>query len=320
MCTYNGCSFLPEQLESIAAEKRAPDELVICDDKSTDNTAAIVEDFSERVPFPVRFFVNTANIGSTANFERAISLCSGDIVALADQDDVWYSKKLERIEQQFVASEAIVASFSDADLIRDDSLPMNSRLWTSVGFGADEQKKFSAGEATNVLIKRPVVTGAAMAFRRRFFDLLRPIPRDVVHDRWMSLLLSAIGPIAVIPEPLMQYRRHRGQQIGVGPQHFKDRFQQARTRGEDFHLSEVEFFRRVRNRLEQHRGEFPQVDIAVPEITKKISHLERRVQMRRTVLGRVPNVIREVCNRGYWRYSAGWESVAKDLFLPTTSS
>src|SRR3954471_22171418 len=135
MCTYNGAAFLPEQLESIAAQKRAPDELVVSEDRSTDNTADIVRAFSTRVPFPVRFIVNSANLGSTANFENAISMCSGDIVALADQDDVWYANKLERMEQQFVQSEAIVAAFSDADMIRDDSRAMDSRLWTSVVFG-----------------------------------------------------------------------------------------------------------------------------------------------------------------------------------------
>lgn len=320
MCTYNGARFLPEQLESIAAQKRAPDELVICDDLSTDNTVAIAQEFSKRVPFPVRLIVNTQNLGSTANFENAILLCSGDIVALADQDDVWYASKLEAIEKEFHASRAIVAAFSDADLIDGKSQSVCTRLWTAVGFSPREQKKFAAGEASNVLIKRPVVTGAAMAFRREFVDLLMPIPRDIVHDRWMSLLLAALGPITLISEPLMRYRRHRSQQIGIGPQGFQDRISQARLKGADFYLDEISFFRRVNIHLQRLRASFPRAGNAIPEIENKISHLQRRIDLPRTVLTRVPTVLREVCNRGYWRYSAGWESVAKDVFLKTTRS
>src|ERR1700681_1060394 len=78
MCTYNGESYLPEQLRSIAAQTRLADALVICDDHSTDRTAAMVTEFAEYVSFPVRLHVNPQTLGSTKNFEKAIRFCSGD--------------------------------------------------------------------------------------------------------------------------------------------------------------------------------------------------------------------------------------------------
>src|ERR687885_1327551 len=94
MCTYNGAAFLREQLQSLAAQARTPDELVVCDDASADATVRVVREFAAAAPFPVRLTVNERNLGSTKNFERAISLCAGDLVALSDQDDLWLPAKL----------------------------------------------------------------------------------------------------------------------------------------------------------------------------------------------------------------------------------
>src|ERR1022692_2995726 len=99
MCTFDGGRFLSAQLESIAAQTRPPDELVVCDDGSSDASGNIIKDFARRAAFPTRLVVNDKHLGSTKNFEQAISLCQGTIVALADQDDVWYPHKLQRIEK-----------------------------------------------------------------------------------------------------------------------------------------------------------------------------------------------------------------------------
>ncbi len=99
LCTYNGERFLPQQLASMAKQTRLPDELVVCDDRSTDRTMALVREFAASSPYPVRIFENEHNLGFAANFERAIRLCEGDLIALSDQDDIWYPIRLERSEQ-----------------------------------------------------------------------------------------------------------------------------------------------------------------------------------------------------------------------------
>ena len=78
--TYNGAKFLPEQLESISAQAALPEELVVSDDCSTDETVAIIREFARRAPFPVKLNVNQKNLGSTGNFAEAIALCTGDAI------------------------------------------------------------------------------------------------------------------------------------------------------------------------------------------------------------------------------------------------
>ncbi|GAG35502.1 unnamed protein product, partial [marine sediment metagenome] len=113
MCTCNGAAFLPEQLASIAAQTRRPDELVVCDDHSTDKTVSIVESFAAKAGFDVRLVVNAQPLGATKNFEKAIGLCGGDIIALSDQDDVWLPGKLSRIEAALAGSPAAAMVFAD---------------------------------------------------------------------------------------------------------------------------------------------------------------------------------------------------------------
>ena len=315
MCTFNGEQFLSDQLESIAAQSRLPDELVVCDDGSSDSSREFVREFARRAAFATRLVLNDKNLGSTKNFEKAISLCQGAIVSLADQDDVWYRHKLERIEKAFMRSTAMVAAFSDADLIDDDSRLLGRRLWNAFSFNTGEQRRFSNGRALRVLVKHPVVTGATMAFRRDLFDIVAPIPSNDIHDRWISFLLAARGQFAVIPDPLMQYRCHEEQQEGLPPLILRDLIAQARSRGANFHLEEIERFRQLYDQLEKRKADFPYAQCALKEIHGKISHLGHRAQLPRTRVARIPIVLRESLNGGYWRYSAGWNSVAKDLVI-----
>ncbi len=317
MCTFNGERFLAAQLESIAAQDRAPDELVICDDASSDRSVEIVREFAARAPFRTRIDLNNKNLGSTKNFEKAITLCQGPIVALADQDDVWYGRKLSRIEETFLQPNQPVAAFSDADLIDEESHSLGMGLWKSFLFDLREQRQFHDGRALDVLVKRPVVTGATMAFRKEFVDFVFPVPPETVHDCWISFLLAACGQLEPISEPLMQYRRYRGQQIGPGPGPSTplERMRQARSTGPSFYLEEIARFRQLQERLERGSGNFPNAKLAQSEIKAKIAHLERRVQLPRSRVARIPSVLREAFKGGYRRYSAGWKSVAKDLVV-----
>lgn len=315
MCTYNGARFLKEQLASIASQFRSPDELVICDDRSSDGTVEIVKEFARRSPIETRLVVNDQNLGSTKNFEKAIFLCQGDIVSLADQDDVWHRHKLKRIEETFLRSNAIVAVFSDADIIDDESRPLGLRLWNACRFDSGERARFAKHRALEVLVRHPVVTGATMAFRRELFNIVTPIPSDHMHDRWISFLLAALGQFQAIRESLMQYRWHQGQQAGLPPQNLSGLITQAQARGATFHHQEIDRFRQLRERLTERQTAFPFAQMALREIERKISHLTFRAQLPKARAARIPSVLHESFNLGYWRYSAGWNSIARDLVI-----
>src|ERR1700722_5203140 len=97
MCTYNGGQYLEEQLESIAMQSRMPAELVVCDDQSTDDTLSIVKRFEANAPFAVNVVRNNQRLASTRNFDQAIGLARGELIALCGQDDRWVATKLERL-------------------------------------------------------------------------------------------------------------------------------------------------------------------------------------------------------------------------------
>ena len=94
MATFNGGRYLREQLDSIRRQSLLPTELIVCDDGSSDDTVEIVRGFATDAPFKVVIDAHGQRLGFTPNFLRAIGLCTGEVVALCDQDDVWDERKL----------------------------------------------------------------------------------------------------------------------------------------------------------------------------------------------------------------------------------
>src|SRR5215468_7332763 len=119
ICTYNGARFVREQLASIAAQTRPPDELIVCDDGSKDATVEIINSFARASGFPVQLKINEARLGSTRNFDQALGLCNGEGIAFSDQDDVWLPQKLEMLEKHLMRGAAL--AFTDGEVV-DSSL------------------------------------------------------------------------------------------------------------------------------------------------------------------------------------------------------
>lgn len=148
LCTYNGARYLEQQLASIASQTRLPDEMIICDDRSSDGTVDILKNFALGARFPVQLYLNERNLGSTGNFEKAIGLSSGDIIFPCDQDDYWHPQKLECIEQIFLAAPGVGLVFSDAEVMDEHFNPLRYCLWHSIGFDASEQALVKSGGGT----------------------------------------------------------------------------------------------------------------------------------------------------------------------------
>lgn len=314
MCTYNGARFLPEQLDSIGAQTRLPDELVVCDDRSTDETVEMLQSFARKVPFEVRLEVNERDLGSTKNFEKAIGKCAGEIIALADQDDVWLPDKLGLIESVFLARPSVGVVFSDADVVDENQVSLGFRLWASVGLSSALQNGISNGRGTQVLLNHNVVTGATMAFRCKFRNLVLPIAENWVHDGWIALFISVVADLALIREPLIRYRKQPRQQIGPGSYHFAERFVRARRTGAKEYCALAEQYASARERL-LAVGDNLHFQSIIPQLDKKIKHLNARAQMSLNPnrVSRLPWVVEELISGRYHHYSAGWESAAKDL-------
>lgn len=316
MCTYNGAEFLEEQVRSMAAQSRLPDELVVCDDRSTDSTVPLLRELERQMPFPIHIHVNDANLGSTRNFERAIGLCDGDVIALSDQDDVWMPQKLAVLESMF-ADPAVLAVFTDGEIVDEALEPLGYGLFDHVRFGAAERAQLAGEGGLTLFLSRCIATGAAMAFRRELRDVALPIPagrKSMIHDRWIAICAAALSGLRHSDEKLIAYRQHAKQQIGA-PSHdaaqSRVSLEDMRRRDRAHYREQLHDVRLVAERL--GTLDRPQVR---DTLQRWIRHLERRAALPGNRLARLPTVARELANGGYRDFSAGWSSSAKDLLRP----
>ena len=316
MCTYNGAEFLPAQLESIAAQSRQPDEIVICDDGSTDDTHLLVNKFGVESSLPVAVHTNPQNLGSVKNFERAIGLCTGDVIALSDQDDVWRADKLQLIEAAFERNEKVGLVFSDAEIVDEKLDPLGRRMWQEVGFDSHKRKVLASGRALDVLVTGWTATGATMAFRSKYKRLALPIPTNIqmIHDGWIALTVAAVADVVTIDEPLIRYRQHERQQIGAPtrlPKAPKATTLEALKRSNpstELHT----ILETLEQRLLDHRNEFD-CRKALSFASDYASHLDARANLPQRRLNRVPTILRELLTWRYHEYANGFKSAAKDL-------
>lgn len=195
MAAYNGGPYINEQLESLIRQSRRPDELVVSDDFSADSTPDIVGRFAAVAPFDVRFYRNEKNLGLVKNFETAIRRCSGDVVFLSDQDDVWLPEKLRAVEKIFQDRPEVQVVVNDAKIVSHDL--------TASGVTLQGQLR-----ALN-LSDNNFITGCCTAFRRSMLPVILPIPEDAIaHDAWINDLAIAMNVRSVLRESLQLYRRH----------------------------------------------------------------------------------------------------------------
>lgn len=322
MCTYNGAQYLQAQLASLAAQTRLPDQLVVCDDRSVDDTANLVRSFAARAPFPVRLHVNEQNLGSTKNFERAIEFCHGDIIALCDQDDVWQPAKLLRIMDVFASRPEAGLVFTDAEVVDENLRPLDYYLWQRT-FSAANQKLFERGRAFDVLSLYNVITGATMAFRSKFKELVLPIPQHtaLIHDGWIAAMIAIIGAeIVPIAEPLVKYRQHRQQQLGAPPhpdegtgQGFLDNLHFALHKRYAF-AEELSLLTTIYERASMNSAAF-NYPKTLNSLHSKIAHYETRANMPDKKSARVPFVLKELFTLRYHLYSKGTRSAVRDFLL-----
>lgn len=318
MCTFNGVDYLEEQLASIATQSRVPDELVICDEGSVDGSLDVLQDFKRSSGLNVRLEVNPVRLGSTKNFEKAISLCSGELIALSDQDDVWMPERLRTLSEALSRDDRVGCVFTDAVLVDDQLQPIGRTLWRSqeVRLTSRELSAFRRGRGVKVLMRRNVVTGATLAFKSRLRDAVLPIPAQWVHDGWIAFIVAAVEGVMTVEEPLVKYRQHSANQIGVRKVGVVDRVRNALREDASTYQDDVTRYREAHKRLRALRSGYRVDGKLLDQLAAKIAHAEARATAPElTTHARLARVTRELVSGGYARYSRGLRSAAKDLML-----
>lgn len=215
IATYNGEQYLAEQLDSILQQTYPASEIIIIDDCSYDNTWNILQKYANQYP-QIKLHQNEANLGACLSFAKAISLCNGDYIALADQDDVWLPNKLATLLDNIGDSLLI---HSDAFIV-DENLNILANTFSK---GVMNQTNFIDYLFANN------VTGCTCMFTRELISKSFPMPEFYMHDHYLAIVASYLGTIKYHPQPLIYYRQHTGNQIGENSQVNFDKFIRART-------------------------------------------------------------------------------------------
>lgn len=211
LCTYNGAKYIEQQIESIIKQTVQPDEIIICDDCSSDGTVKVLKRVLCSWAGNYKIIVNKHNLGFRKNFEKAISLCQGDIIFLSDQDDVWDSHKIKILSNILNENSHVNLVFHDAKIVDENLNLISGSFWKILNFNYIKftQRKYARLQHSNV------VQGSACAFRKKILTNAIPFPIDAYHDEWLALIALMTGDIVAVSQQLLLYRQSENNAVGA---------------------------------------------------------------------------------------------------------
>lgn len=196
LCTFNGAAYLNEQLDTILQQTYSHLELVVVDDASTDDTLQILKEYAEKDE-RIRLHQNEKNIGFNLNFQKAIGFCKGEWIAIADQDDIWHSKKLEHMLKQWDKRSVLLhcasKKFSSTNSINYSEKP------STLGF---------SGTSVEPLAAKNTVEGHTILFHHSLIQQALPFPQEVFYDWWLGVVAAANSGVQWINEVFVWRRIH----------------------------------------------------------------------------------------------------------------
>lgn len=312
LCTYNGEAFLGEQLDSLLAQTRLPDEIVVGDDGSIDGTVALLESFVTRAGqcgVDARLVRQRVNLGFVGNFSATMRAATGDLLFLCDQDDVWSSRKLEVMERRFIDESDLLLLSTSARLVDGRGEDLGLSLFDALELEPWELSLLHDGKAFDVLLRRSLATGATVGFRRALVDCALPVGRGWIHDEWLAIVASSIGRMDALEDTLIDYRQHGRNQVGMRKRGLRDKWQDlVRSRRTQFEAE----IRRL-DALESHLRGMDGI-VCAEQVSLRRQHFIARVALgQRPRLLRGAAILREAGAGNYRRYGTGLRSLMRDF-------
>lgn len=215
MATYNPClSYLIDQVSSLKNQTYGNWKCIVVDDNSSDEKYKnILEVIGDDPRFQV--YRNSSNLGSFKTFERALTLLPQDVdlICFCDQDDIWISTKLE-LQSQVFEDPSVFLVHTDQSLIDEKNRVFVASCWQLEGRSVLEA-------SPDLLLFRNLITGCTTMFRKEIlktalpFFQLRPLREMYHHDMWIAMHACIYGRVLGIKQPLVMYRQHGGNLVGV---------------------------------------------------------------------------------------------------------
>jgi glycosyltransferase involved in cell wall biosynthesis len=314
MATFNGAEYLQEQLESFLAQTRLPDELIVCDDGSEDDTLAILHAFQKTAPFHVEISENQTRLGCTKNFEKAASLCTGDLIFFSDQDDVWFENKLEVMIQFMENHPQVMVAVNDAEIV-DEKL-------TTPGIRKSRQVLDLGLPITSFH------SGCCLVFRDGIKSLFFPVPDEVfAHDTWLNRLAGALESRTFVDVPLQYYRRHtQNTSDWIASSTTKKRrldlMAEKKTADVRYCCSRrIKAVSALKKRLHESDSPLLKTPDAQDNVQRTMARCNREIQAARTRLKlldkprllRIKGAFAMLVSGVYKEHFSGWQSFLKDL-------
>ena len=216
MATYNGERFIKEQIESLLGQTVQNFKLYINDDKSTDSTFEVAQEYEKKHPEKIFVSQNEKNLGGAKqNFIQMMINHKDDYILLCDQDDVWLPDKIDKslhkmkeMELQHDKSKPLLV-YTDLTVV-DENLNIISQSYFKT------EDIYNKKKTLNKIVARNITTGCTVMYNRALADLIESTPEHMImHDWWLTLIACAFGELSTIFEPTVMYRQHSDNEIGV---------------------------------------------------------------------------------------------------------
>jgi glycosyltransferase involved in cell wall biosynthesis len=199
MTTYNGSKFLVAQIESIMAQTRHPDEVVIVDDCSTDNSYEILQTYQAKYPGLIRVYQNFSRLGINKNFEKAAQLSTGALIFFSDQDDVWNPEKIQTMVDRF---DGVSLLYSNAVIIDEQG-----RVISESELEFNDVPAIS-GNPLIYLLQSNSISGHNILITKELLHTAIPFSSNIVYDHWLGIVACLNEGIAFIDNALVMHRMH----------------------------------------------------------------------------------------------------------------
>jgi glycosyltransferase involved in cell wall biosynthesis len=201
VATYNGAKFLEAQMDSLIAQTYPNIEIVTVDDCSKDNTVEILERYA-REHAHIRVFRNTSNLGYTKNFEKAVSLATGEFISFSDQDDIWAPEKTA-VLMNAIGDHPMI--YSDSQLVTEDLQPLRKH---------SELKNQQTFDNCLYFATDDCVAGHSLIMKRSIAVAAMPYPTECPYDLWLPFFATFYGEIQYVNTAFVQWRQHRSNVTG----------------------------------------------------------------------------------------------------------
>jgi glycosyltransferase involved in cell wall biosynthesis len=318
MAVHNGQSFLPVQLDSILSNNTRPNEIIIVDDASSDDSRTVIKDHQRKWPM-IKLIQNDRNIGSTNSFFKGVFETSGDVVLFSDQDDQWSQEKISTILHAFQRAPDTLMVYSDGTITDADLNPTRDTI-----FSTRKRRDLHLGDSRDPIsiAANPDIKGYTMAVQGTFVRelLSEQFPDPSLHwghDHWVALFAFGLGKVKALQIPLIKHRFH-GMNSSAGVRftpwsstHLRKWIKMAAAQGQDH---ETLKYRIALRHAARYGTSFS--PLLKNELEQLLNISERREQLRQmSLLKRIQAAFAMHREGIYRKYFNGIWTVARDVLL-----